>query len=158
MKIRNWSGMAAVIVFCFAQAAFSAEDKLAPDFTLNDLHQKNLTLSDYKNKQPVLLFFWTTWCPSCRDELKTLKDKYAQLLKEGLELATINAGESPAKVERFSKDYNFPFRILLDKDYEAAEAFDVLGVPTYILVDKKGYVRLREHSFPRDKYKGIISE
>ncbi|MDD5155593.1 MAG: TlpA disulfide reductase family protein [Candidatus Omnitrophica bacterium] len=158
MKIKNWLGITAVIIICFTQTAFSAEKKLAPDFTLKDLAQKNFTLNDYINKQPVLLFFWTTWCPFCREELKILKEKYAELAKDGLELAAINAGESSLKVERFTKDYNLPFRVLLDKDYAVSNAFDVLGVPTYILIDKKGYIRLVEHSFPKEKYKSIIAE
>jgi peroxiredoxin len=158
MKIKNWLVLAAIFIFYFSQYAISEEAKPAPDFTLRDLNQNTFTLSNYKNEQSVLLFFWTTWCPFCREELKFLKSAYPELTKEGLVLVAINAGESAAKVNNFAKSYNFPFRILLDTDISVAGAFGIFGVPTYVLADKKGYVRLIEHSFPKEKYKSIISE
>ncbi len=158
MKIKNCLGLIAIFIFCFSQYAFSEEKKLAPDFTLQDLSQNTFTLSSYRDKQPVMLLFWTTWCPFCREELKFLKSAYSGLEKEGLALIAIDAGESTPKVNNFAKSYNFPFRILLDTDTSVAGAFEVFGVPTYVLIDKKGYVRLTEHYFPKEKYKSIISE
>jgi len=158
MKIKDWIVLAAIFIFCFSQYAISEEAKLSPDFTLRDLNQNTFTLSSYKNKQPVLLFFWTTWCPFCREELKFLKSAYPELVKENLLLGVINAGESAAKVDNFAKSYNLPFQILLDTDTSVAAAFGVFGVPTYVLVDKKGYVRFIDNYFPKEKYKSIISE
>lgn len=158
MRIRKWLSMLALIIFCFAQAAFSEEKTPAPDFTLRDLSQKSFTLGNYKDKQAVLLFFWTTWCPFCRTELKILKERYPELAKEGLELGAINAGESASKVENFAKSYNLPFRVLLDTDTSVSGDFGILGIPTYILVDKEGYVCLTTHYFPKEKYKSIISK
>ena len=158
MKVKNWLVLAAIFIFCFSQYAISEEIKPAPDFTLRDLNQNTFTLSNYKNKQPVLLFFWTSWCPFCREELKFLKSAYPELVKEDLVLVAIDAGESTAKVNNFAKSYNLPFRIFLDTDTSVAEAFEILGVPTYVLVDKKGYIRLIENFFPKEKYKSIISE
>lgn len=158
MRLKNCLALAAIFIFCFSLNAFSQEKKLAPDFTLQDLDQNAFTLSSYKNKQPVILFFWTTWCPFCRQELKALKEDYPGLVKEGLTLVAINAGESAAKVGDFVKSYNLPFRVLLDRDKSVTGAFEVFGVPTYVLVDKKGYIRLIEHSFPKEKYKSIISQ
>jgi peroxiredoxin len=158
VRIRNWLVMVAIIIFCFAQLAFSEEKTPAPDFTLQDLSQKSFTLSNYKDKQAVLLFFWTTVCPFCREELRVLKDTYPELTKEDLVLFAIDAGESALRVNKFAKSYNLPFPILLDKDYAVVYDFGVLGVPTYVLVDKKGYVRLTTHTFPKEKYKSIISE
>lgn len=158
MKIKDWIVLAAIFIFCFSQYAISEEAKLSPDFTLRDLNQNTFTLSNYKNKQPVLLFFWTTVCPFCRQELRVLKDAYPELTKEGLVLVAIDAGESFSKVENFTKNYDLPFRVLLDKDYAVAYDFGVMGVPTYVLVDKKGYVRFIDNYFPKEKYKSIISE
>lgn len=158
MKIKNCLVLLVIFIFCFSQYASAQEKNLAPDFTLQDLNQNTFTLSNYKNKQAVMLFFWTTLCPFCREELKFLKENYPDLAKDGLVLAAIDAGESFSRVENFTKSYNFPFRVLLDKDYAVAYDFGVMGVPTYVLVDKKGYVRIIEHYFPKEKYKSIISE
>lgn len=158
MKLKNCLALAVIFIFCFRLNAFSQEKKLAPDFTLQDLSQNTFTLSSYKNKQPVMLFFWTTWCPFCRQELKTLKDNYPELVKEGLLLVAIDAGESAAKVSDFVKSYNLPFQVLLDRDKSVTKAFDVFGVPTYVLIDKQGYVRFVDNDFPKEEYKSLISE
>jgi peroxiredoxin len=73
-------------------------------------------------------------------------------------LVAINAGESFSKVDNFNKNYNLPFQILLDKDTSVTGAFEVFGVPTYVLIDKKGYVRFSDNYFPKEEYKSIISE
>jgi peroxiredoxin len=139
-------------------ASSSENINLAPDFKLEDLNNNTFVLSSYRDKQAVMLFFWTSWCPFCREELQILSKNYTQLQNEGLELAVINVGESAAKVANFSKAHNFPFRIILDKYSTVARSFDILGIPTYILIDKKGRMRFTEHYFPKEKYKSLLAE
>ncbi len=156
MRIKNCSGLIAIFIFCFSQYAFSEEKKLAPDFTLQDLSQNTLTLSSYRDKQPVMLLFWTTWCPYCRSELKTLKDNYETLKKDGVGLLAIDSAELPAKVGNFIKNYNLPFRVFLDQDGRVAGSYGILGVPTYIYIDKKGHVVSKGHYFSEEMYKELI--
>jgi peroxiredoxin len=129
---------------------------LAPDFKLLDLNNNTITLSAYRDKQPVLLFFWTTWCPFCRKELKTLNDRYPQLVKEGWELLSIDVGEPAYKVDNAIKRYSLNFKVLLDKDTTVAGSYNILGVPTYVIINKKGHVVFKDHYFPQDTYKYLI--
>jgi len=146
------------IAYMQAQEQDTQGLNLAPDFKLLDLGQNAHTLSDYKNKQPVILFFWTTWCPFCRSELKLLNQKYPELLKDGLELLAINVGERAYKVDNFVKSYKLTCKILLDENTTVADAYDVLGVPTYVLVGKKGNIVFIGHTFPKDNYKDLIQK
>ncbi|MBU1090356.1 MAG: redoxin domain-containing protein, partial [Candidatus Omnitrophica bacterium] len=82
------------------------ELKSAPDFELQDLNQKTYMLSDYRDKQAVALFFWTTWCPHCRRELAVLNQRYAEVSVAGLELLSINVGEADYKVANAVEKYN----------------------------------------------------
>lgn len=125
-------------------------------FQLPDLHQKNIALSSYRNKQPVLLFFWTTWCPFCGIELKALNDMYNRLTEDGLEVLAIDVGESAEKVRGFLKNYHPNYKVLLDKDGTVAESFGLLGVPTYILINKKGNIVFQGHTFTQQKYKELL--
>ncbi len=127
----------------------------ATNFTLLDLENKEFSLSDFKGK-PVILFFWTTWCPYCRKELKQLNTMHAGLLKDGVELAAINVEEPPDKVQRFIGSYPFSYRVLLDIDAKVAGAYDILGVPTYILINKEGRIVFNNHYFPQKEYKDLI--
>lgn len=131
----------------------AGEFSVAADFELHDLQGNTVTLSSYKDKQPVILFFWTTWCPFCRTELKVLSDKYPELIKDGFEVLAINVGEYPRVVDNFIKKHSLPYRVLLDKDTAVAGAYQLVGIPTYVVVDKKGYIRFKGHTFPKHKYK-----
>lgn len=130
----------------------------APDFKLQDIHGDRITLSSYKDKQSVILFFWTTWCPYCREALRLLNDMYAELVKDGLEVLAINIGEPSYKVDNFVKSYQLNYRVLLDKYTTVAYAYDLLGVPTYVFIDKNGYIYFKGNSFPKERYKDLISE
>lgn len=136
-----------------------AEEKnIALDFKLQDLNRDTFTLSSYKDKQPVILFFWTTWCPFCRKELQALKESYPQLAEEGWELFAVNVGESSSEVDKAVKGYALNFKVLLDKDTAVADSYGILGVPTYFFIDKKGYIVFNDHYFPKGKYKELISK
>jgi peroxiredoxin len=130
----------------------------APDFELADINQDTYTLSNYKNQQPVLLFFWTTWCPYCRRELNTLNNMYATLSKDGIEVLAINIGELPSRVESFVKGYYLAYRVLLDKDTSVSNSYGVIGVPTYTLIDKSGNIVFQDNFLPRQEYKDLITK
>ncbi len=129
----------------------------SPDFKLQDTRQDIVTLSSYRDEQPVVLFFWATWCPSCQKELSVLNNMYAGLVKEGIEVFAINVGEFPDTVENFIESYSLAYRVLLDKDTFVARAFQT-GVPSYVLIDKKGQVVFRDDYFPYGNYKDLILE
>ena len=70
----------------------------------------------------------------------------------------INVGESAYKVEDFTKVYSLSFKVLLDKDTFVMQAYDLLGVPAYVLVDKKGEILFKDYHFPEAKIKELISK
>ncbi|MDD5252433.1 MAG: TlpA disulfide reductase family protein [Candidatus Omnitrophota bacterium] len=131
-----------------------SKSALADDIVLNDLGGKIVNLSSYKGK-PVILFFWTTWCPYCRSELKVLNKMHSQMEKEGVAVFAVNIGEAGYKVERFLKNYALNIRVLLDKNAQAAENYEIRGVPTYIFINKTGQVVSTEHNLP-DNYMDIL--
>ncbi len=128
----------------------------APDFQLQNLDGQIISLSEFRGK-PVLINFWATWCPSCQKELSVLNNMYAGLVKEGIEVFAINVGEFPDTVENFIESYSLAYRVLLDKDTFVARAFQT-GVPSYVLIDKKGQVVFRDDYFPYGNYKDLILE
>ncbi len=129
--------------------------ELAPNFTLLDLENKGFSLSDFKGK-PIILFFWTTWCPHCRRGLKQLNALHPELLQNGVEVVAINIEEPLDKVQEFIKSYSFSYRVLLDTDAKVAQAYGILGVPTYCLINKEGQAVFSGWSFPQKEYKDLI--
>lgn len=111
----------------------------APDFSLNDIHGNKFEMSSQRGN-PVVIFFGTTWCHNCRDEMplyKTLYDKYAS---RGLKFLYIDIGESAERVARFANQSSFHGLVLPDVDGSVAYNYSIEGVPTLILVDKEGKI------------------
>lgn len=161
--MRNYLGVvfSFAVVFLSFSRGLSAEPALAPDFVLPDIKEDIVILSSYRDKQPIVLFFWTTSCPYCIRELKVLDNKTSVFKKDGVELLAINIGEPRYRLENFIKYHSLALsaiKMLLDKDGAVASAYDILGVPTYVLIDKKGAIRLQEHSFSEQEYNELISQ
>ena len=81
---------------------------------------------------------------------------HAQFLQNGVELVAINVEEPADKIQRFAGSHPFSYRVLLDTDAELAGAFRILGVPTYILINKEGHIVFNNHYFPQKEYKDLI--
>ena len=127
---------------------------LAGDIVLNDLGGQAVNISSYQGK-PVILFFWTTWCPYCREELKKLNQQYSLMIQEGIVVLGVNVREPDFKVRKFFEGYPLKLKILLDKSGLLADKYDLMGVPTFIFLDKFGKIISQANSLP-DNYKSLL--
>ena len=140
-----------VLIFLILSSRSSV---LAADIILKDLNGREVNLSS-RNGKPAILFFWTTWCHFCRNEIKALNQNYNKIENEGITVFAINIGESGYRVQNFFKDYALNFRVLLDEDGLAGDKYNIVGVPTYIFLDKSGNVISSENRLPAD-YKSLL--
>ena len=114
----------------------------APDFTLQDTSGKTHTLSDYRGR-PVIINFWTTWCPPCREELPSMNRAWHMIEKEGIALLAINMGEDEDTIFIFSADYPTDFPVLMDRSGEVIEQWPVKGLPTTYVIAPDGRIAYR---------------
>ncbi|MFS8666118.1 MAG: TlpA family protein disulfide reductase [Limnochordales bacterium] len=118
-------------------------DRPAPDFTLADWSGQPVALSAYKGR-PVLLVFWTSWCPGCPDGLSDLDRLYRQYRdSHGLVLLAVNIMETRAAVETVARERGWAFPILLDTDGAVSSAYLVRIAPTVMFIDTQGILRDR---------------
>jgi peroxiredoxin len=113
---------------------------LAPDFELPDLDGQSVSLSGLRGK-PVLINFWSTGCPPCRDEMPYLQEIYDEWSGTELALLAINIGDSPAKVEEFMQGYSFTLPVLLDTSQGVALKYNIRYIPTTFLIDREGIIQ-----------------
>ena len=93
---------------------------------------------------PVLLDFWATWCAPCRVELPILASLHRRFAGRGLQVVGVNVDEGgPSLVPQFRQRFGLEYVMVYDVEGRASRAFDVQGLPTLVLVDKAGQVRLR---------------
>jgi peroxiredoxin len=116
-----------------------AVNAAGPDFTLKDLKGQEVSLGSYRDR-PVLLVFGTTWCPYCREEIPRIKEIFQKGKEKKLEVLNIYINEPEAKVSDFASKYKLPYPVLLDKDGQVAERYQVRGVPTLVLLDGQGKI------------------
>lgn len=119
--------------------------KLAPDFQLNDMDGKSVSLSDLRGKA-VLLNFWATWCPFCQAERPTIQQIYQEWQSKGLVVLTVDiinsrTTETPANLADFMQKNNYSFPVLLDVNQLATISYHIKSTPTNILIDKDGIIR-----------------
>ncbi|MFV2045678.1 MAG: TlpA disulfide reductase family protein, partial [Anaerolineales bacterium] len=113
------------------------------DFTLSDLAGSPHSLSDHQG-QVVLINFWTTWCPPCREEMPALQETYERYRDRGFVVLGVNwtAVDDPDLVAPYVEELGLSFPILLDTDSAVSEElYQLLGLPTSIFVGRDGIVR-----------------
>lgn len=124
----------------------------APEFSLKTLDEKPLSLADFKGKQPVMLVFWATWCPICREELPQVKKIAEQFGPKGLSVVGVNVGvnDSPRRAKAYRDKYGIDYPLAFDEGSEVTRAFGVAGTPTVLILDKQGIIRYRDAAVPKD--------
>lgn len=105
-----------------------------PEFSLEDLHGKEIGANDFQGKK-TLVAFWSMTCPHCTNMMEELKNWDKQRGADEPNLIVFSDGELEAH-----KDLELDSPILLDKDYKTAEKFGMFGTPSAILVDENGKI------------------
>ncbi len=120
------------------------DSKATPDMALKILDGGSLKLSDLRGKV-VVVNFWATWCPPCRQEMPSLERLKGLMKGEPLEIVAINAGEDEDEISGFRQAIKpaLTFRIALDPSAEAMKAFAVAGLPSTYVIDRKGQIVYR---------------
>lgn len=117
----------------------------APDFKLESLDGKTVKLSDYKGKK-VIVNFWASWCPSCRDEIPVL-NKFFTDFGDDVQILAINI-DPIENLSVFVKERQILYPVLLDKKGDASQAYGLLVVPTAFFIDEKGIIRRKYTGIP----------
>src|SRR5699024_7929269 len=112
--------------------------KKAPDFELETLDGETVKLSDYKGEK-VIVNFWATWRPPCRQEIPDLQKLYDNKDIEILAIDLTDTEQSMEDVEEFVFDeFEMTFPVLLDEESKRAALYQVMAYPTSYLVDSEG--------------------
>jgi peroxiredoxin len=108
---------------------------------LRDLDGNVIRLADLRGKV-VWINFWASWCPPCQEETPVLRDVYAELHDEGVELIAISVQESTAEdVRRYADTYDLDYTIGFDATSAVFHTYRAFGLPTQLFVDRQGVVR-----------------
>ncbi len=140
---------AAAILLLFVLVAGPAvgdENQPAPDFTLMDANDQPVTLSDLRG-QVVMINFWASWCGPCRREMPMLEQISQRYEPLGFTLIGVNVEENPADGQAFLKERPVSFPVLYDPENDISKLYDVVAMPSTVLIDRQGNIRFQHHGY-----------
>ena len=133
------------------KSAEAAKDGVAADFKLPDLNGQPRTLQSYlSSHKAVLLNFWATWCPPCREEIPGLINLQKKYGGAGFTVLGVSIGESQVKVASFVGKEKINYPVLLDGDQGVAETYHIVGIPTSYLIGSDGKILGEYHAYTPD--------
>ena len=91
--------------------------------------------------QVVMINFWASWCGPCREEFPLLDQMYAKYRPMGFALLGVNVEPEAKDAEGFLAKTPVRFPILFDRDNSLTRLYRVDGMPSTVLIDRKGVVR-----------------
>lgn len=116
------------------------EARPASDFNLELLEGGALNLSDLRGKV-VLVDFWASWCPPCRQEAQTLAQVYQEYADQPVEFVGVDIWDRREDALEYINDYNVPYPNGIDEKGTILIDYGVTGIPEKFLIDQNGVLR-----------------
>lgn len=107
------------------------------DFTLMDLDGNEISLSDF-NRKVLILNFWATWCPPCREEIPDFVEVYNEYESKDVQFIGVS-NEDISTLKSFVEDYDVSYPILID-DANIMGKWGISAIPTTFVFDKNGQI------------------
>lgn len=118
----------------------------APQFTLGSRAGKDVSLAQFHG-QVVMLNFWASWCGPCRQEMPLLEGIYKKYGKMGFVLLGVNVEPDSQAAQEWLKQTPVSFPILFDKDSKVSKLYEVAGMPSTVIIDRGGKVRMLHRGY-----------
>ncbi len=110
-------------------------------FVLKNLNGEEVSLDAMlRHNKLVLLNFWATWCPPCREEIPDLIKLQETYQGRSFTVLGVDVGESAAKVSSFADKTGINYPVVLDHNNRVAESYGVVGIPTSLLISSDGKI------------------
>ena len=114
--------------------------KMAPDFQMPLLNGQPVSLADHRGKEVVVLDFWASWCPPCRESLPLLDQVAREHTGQPVAIYAVNIREGRELVSEFSKVNKLSLPILLDDTGLVSDDYGVSEIPQTVIIDRAGRI------------------
>ena len=125
-----------------ARSGFTRLQKPAPEFTLPLLEGGELVLAQHLG-QPVVINFWASWCPPCRQEARVLERTWRSYREEGVMFVGVDIQDTESDAITFLKEFDVTYPNGLDRDGKITVDYGVIGLPVTFFVNHDGIVERR---------------
>ncbi len=146
-RVARWAavllvvGLIALLGWGVVQAATGPRDSgMAPDFTLTGFDGRTVTLSQLRG-QVVIVNFWASWCPPCREEAAYLERTWRKYEGTGVVFIGVDWVDTQKEALAYIKEFDITYLNGPDIGTRIAQAYRIQGVPETFFVDKMGRLR-----------------
>lgn len=143
MNCRRLSVSCFVTILAAIRLGAQSPGDTAPAFMLKSLDGDSAGLADYRG-HPIVINFWGTWCPPCRDEMPLLVAAYHTRGDSALVILAVDGRDqetSTRVVRQFVAEFQMPFPTLLDEHGKVRKLYRLRGYPTTVFIGADGVVR-----------------
>ena len=123
-----------------------AGGETAPDFTLALIGGGEVDSQELRG-QVVMVDFWASWCPPCREEAPVLAQVYAEYRDRGVEFVGVNLWDNAGDADVFLQQQGHEYPNGVDVDGKIAISYGVRGIPEKFFIDQDGRI-VRKFSGP----------
>jgi peroxiredoxin len=144
-------GLTAVTILAVPLSAWSARPVLseaAPDFALKSVTGDNLRLSEYRG-EVVMLYFWSTRCGRCRDQLTKLNVLYSEHREQEFQLLSVNIDKNQDLAREATASLGLQFPVMIDAQKTVSRLYELGTIPFTVLIDPTGMVRYLHAGYKR---------
>jgi len=150
-----------LLAYCGGTADNISVGDDAPNFTLEDSEGTSFTLSDYKDKSPVVIYFYPKAnTPGCTKQACGIRDDFSKFEENGITIFGISVDDKK-DIKEFIDDYDLNFALLSDSEKTTSESYGVLnklGFASRIsfIIDKQGKIAKIMKDFDIDKHSNDV--
>jgi peroxiredoxin len=112
----------------------------APNFTLKDLTNQSVALSDFRGKR-VLVNFWYVACPGCQEEMSALEQFYAQSQDQDVVVLGVDIVDDANTTSLYLQQLGITYPVVLDTHQRTLDLYGVTSTPSSFLIDSRGIIR-----------------
>ena len=113
-----------------------------PEVTVTDMAGRPVDLADLRGR-PLLINFWATWCPPCREEMPALERIERKWAERGAAVVVINFEEDEETIRRYLAENGLSLPVFQDSSGDVTQILDITYLPTTLFVDSAGVIRSR---------------
>ncbi|MBI5207459.1 MAG: TlpA family protein disulfide reductase [Candidatus Firestonebacteria bacterium] len=135
--------------------------KKAPDFTLKNINNENITLSSFDGKV-IILNFWATWCPPCRNEIPGFIELYNSYKDKNFVIIGVSLdNDGKAVLESFIKEHGINYPVLLGNNEVTRLYGGIRGIPTTFIINKnrdivQSFIGFRDKAIFENEIKKLL--
>jgi peroxiredoxin len=119
-----------------------AREDYAPEFQVTTIKGQKISSTEFLGKV-VVMDFWATWCPPCRESVGELKELTRKYPSDKVVVLSVSADKDDAKWREFVEKKNMDWLQYRDADDHVLKLMGIHAFPTYIVIDSEGIIRDR---------------